>query len=184
MAADRPDLFQELERVPDLAERILEESQALGEEFGRRRDWHSVLFLGSGPLYGLAQEGALKMIEMGGTPASAYHFLEVRHGPNAIIDSGTLVVGLLSQGGLRYELAVLRSLIQQQEATVIALSPTNDPQPFRAHSFAFGLSDFTQGLAYLPALQLLAYQRAVSRGIDPDRPPHLTPFVRLTPEGG
>ena len=39
------------------------------------------VFLGSGPLYGIAQEGALKLQEMSLSYTQAYHPMEYRHGP-------------------------------------------------------------------------------------------------------
>jgi glucosamine--fructose-6-phosphate aminotransferase (isomerizing) len=42
-----------------------------------------------------------------------------------------------------------------------------------------GLGEWERGALYLPPLQRMAYQRAVGKGLNPDRPTHLTAVVEL-----
>jgi fructoselysine-6-P-deglycase FrlB-like protein len=46
-------------------------------------------------------------------------------------------------------------------------------------ALAVHLDDDARCLLYLPFAQALAYHRAVGAGLDPDRPRHLSPVVRL-----
>ena len=55
-----------------------------------------VYVLGTGDLWGLAMEGALKLKETSLTESEAFQTLEFRHGPQSMVDESTLVVGLLS----------------------------------------------------------------------------------------
>lgn len=162
--------------------RIMGEAQRLAESLGSAHAFTKFVFLGSGPLYGLANEAMLKSKEMSLTSTEAFHFMEFRHGPISAVDEHTLVVGLLSEEGRDYELAVLGDL-QSLGAHVIALANGNAPEWANSVDDAFvfqtHLSSIWYAPFYLPFLQLLAYYRAISKGLDPDHPIHLQAVVEL-----
>src|SRR5437763_687033 len=56
--------------------------------------YHNVLFLGRGPSYAVAREGALKLKEVAYRHAEAMPAGEMKHGPIALIDGDTLSVVL------------------------------------------------------------------------------------------
>jgi glucosamine--fructose-6-phosphate aminotransferase (isomerizing) len=120
--------------------------------------FRSLLYLGAGPRYGLALEGALKVGEMSLTPAVAFHPLELRHGPIALVGEGTLAVLLIGEAD-RSASGALAEEIEARGAIVLRLE---EELPAAA----------------LP-LQLLGYHRALARGIDCDAPPTLSRYVRL-----
>jgi glucosamine--fructose-6-phosphate aminotransferase (isomerizing) len=136
----------------------------------------AVTFLGSGPFAGLAREGAIKTIEMSLTPADAMPFLEVRHGPNALVGPGVSVVGLVSPGSAAAELRVLRELASQGAETS-ALVPAGVDVVAPLFCAPPGLTESLLPFAYLPVLQLLALGRAKARSIDPNAPPHVRHYV-------
>lgn len=143
--------------------------------------WTRPVFLGSGAMFPLAREGSLKMIEIAGVPSFAYPFLEVRHGPNAVIDGETLVVGLIGQGTAEAESAVLADL-KTQGAAVAVLGGDETVAPIDGIvRFGFGTVPHASLLAfqYLPLLQLLALYRSIATGVDADRPAHVQTFVRV-----
>lgn len=131
-------------------------------------------FLGSGPRYGLACEAMLKMKEMSLTHAEAFHPMEFRHGPKAMVDEQTAVVGLLGDAGYAEEKAVLDEM-RQLGATTITIS--SHPEA----DFSVANAAYPLGLVrYLPPVQWMAYFRAVKKGLDPDRPRHLEQVVQLS----
>jgi glucosamine--fructose-6-phosphate aminotransferase (isomerizing) len=130
------------------------------------------VFLGAGPLYGIACEGALKLMEMSLNPAQAFHPMEYRHGPVSLIDNGSLVV-LLYRKGTSAEEAVLAAELQAKGARIIGFGgPGNLTIGAAADRPA-------SALALLPALQLLGERVALSRNIDTESPRHLTKVVVL-----
>ena len=141
--------------------------------------WERIVYLGSGPYYGLACEGMLKAKEMGLAWSEAYHFPELRHGPLALVDERTLVIGLLSDAGGRVEQAVLADA-RELGAITLAIGD-QPPDDLARHTIALrtGLSDQARGALYLLPLQLLAVELAHARGLDPDAPRHLQPAVVL-----
>jgi glutamine---fructose-6-phosphate transaminase (isomerizing) len=144
-------------------------------------DWNQAFFLGGGPLYGVAVETTLKLMEM--SLSSAYHTLEVRHGPRSIIGESTLVVGLGSLRGAPHERQVL---VELAEETLLAFTPRDGwDLSGIAKEIALGdrVPEHALGLLYLPLLQLLAYHRALHNGVNPDESRNLTSYIEL-PEGG
>lgn len=130
------------------------------------------VFLGAGPLYGVACEGALKLMEMSINPAQPFHPMEFRHGPVSLIDAGSLVVQLYSAGTAADE-AVLTAELQAKGARVIGFGGPGD--------IAIGEAVDTSAAALrvLPALQLLGEKVALARNIDTETPRHLTKVVVL-----
>jgi glucosamine--fructose-6-phosphate aminotransferase (isomerizing) len=136
-----------------------------------------VFFLGSGPRYGLASEASLKLKEMSQTVSEPFHFFEFRHGPISMVDCNTLVVGLVSEGGYRYEMDVLRE-VQGLGGRTLAIGEKGTDIELNS-----GVAEYARNVLYLPVLQLFAYYRAVANGKNPDSPQHLTAFVKLNLDG-
>ncbi len=169
-----------LEGLPLIGNWLLQEKAELARQLGEELAWQRFFFLGSGPNYGVVCEAMLKMKEMSLSYSEAFHFLEFRHGPKSMVDGSTLVVGLISQGGREQEIAVLKEM-QGLGATILVLADYDFGLEEFAHVVAFnsGTSDWARGVLHLPVLQLMAYYRAMAKGLDPDRPTHLDAVVRL-----
>ncbi|PYE82437.1 SIS domain-containing protein [Pseudoroseicyclus aestuarii] len=147
--------------------------QALDAEPGLIEGCTHHVFLGAGPLYGIACEGALKLMEMSINPAQAFHPMEFRHGPISLTDERTLAVMLYAaEGGA--EQAALAAELEAKGARVLGLGGPG--------TLALGTApegDLRQGLRVLPALQLLGEKVALLKGIDTETPRHLTKVVLL-----
>ena len=181
---DNAELADALRRVPDLLPGLLDRWEPVVQR-AAEADWDSAVFLGGGPLYGVAVEATLKLTEMSLSSAVAYHTLEVRHGPRSIIDESTLVVGLGSLRGAPYERQVLAELAEETPH-VLAFTPGDgwDLSELAAEIPLGGrIPEHALGLLYLPLLQLLAYHRALHKGVNPDESRNLTSYIEL-PEGG
>ena len=181
---DDAELADALRRVPDLLPGMLDRWEPVVKR-AAEADWDSAVFLGGGPLYGVAVEATLKLTEMSLSSAVAYHTLEVRHGPRSVIDERTLVVGLGSLRGAPYERQVLAELAEETPH-VLAFTPGDgwDLSELAAEIPLGGrIPDHALGLLYLPLLQLLAYHRALHKGVNPDESRNLTSYIEL-PEGG
>ncbi|GAB4570243.1 MAG: glucosamine-6-phosphate deaminase [Anaerolineae bacterium] len=180
-AAGDDGFLREVEQLPAAVRRLLDEHATLAESLGRDLSIERIFFLGTGACYGLACEAMLKMKEMSLTYAEAFHFMEFRHGPKSMVDDRTLVIGLVSDRTRAQELAVLREM-KELGARVLALTETAiDEDEGLDHVIAFESrsSDLARGPLYLPVLQLMAYHRAMEKGLNPDRPQNLEAVVYL-----
>jgi glucosamine--fructose-6-phosphate aminotransferase (isomerizing) len=180
LAGQQSDILDRLSRLPSVGERLMRENETMAQSLGQDLNITQVFFLGSGPRYGLACEGMLKLKEMSLTTSEAYHFLEFRHGPKSMVDAQTLVVGLLSDAAREPEMAVLREM-KGLGAKTLVLSESRDDLAWADHLVGFesGLPEVCQLPLYLPVLQLFAYHRAVGKGLNPDAPRHLDAVVQL-----
>lgn len=150
--------------VQSLGQAVLDQLDTLVRPWGHGTDWSLFVFLGTGPLFPLAREGALKLTETALEAAEAYITLEVRHGPLARFDPHTLVVLLGSPRQAKAEARLVADL-NALGASVWHLQPAGP--------------EIDLAYLYAPQLQWLALQRALSKGLDPDRPRHLTRHVDL-----
>jgi glutamine---fructose-6-phosphate transaminase (isomerizing) len=184
LLADDAKLADALRRLPDLLPALLERWEPVVQG-AAEADWNQAFFLGGGPLYGVAVEATLKLMEMSLSSAVSYHTLEVRHGPRSTIEGRTLVVGLGSLRGAPHERQVLAELAEETPH-VLAFTPGDGWDLSEiAKEIALGdrVPEHALGLLYLPLLQLLAYHRALHNGVNPDESRNLTSYIEL-PEGG
>ncbi len=175
-------LMNELERVPDMIEQVLETDKRIAEitaKYVHRDNW---LFLGRGYNYPTAMEGALKLKEISYIHAEGMPAAEMKHGPIALIDEGMPVVFIANQGN-QYD-KVLSNIeeVRARGGHVIAVATEGDKQ----------IETLAEDVLYVPAveeclspmvtvvpLQLLAYHAALLRGHDVDKPRNLAKSVTV-----
>ena len=172
-AARRNDLINVLHELPAFGHKYIRRVNLMMEPLGSDSRFSQFYFLGSGTLYGLASEGSLKMKEMSLSISEPFHFLEFRHGPMSMAGNGTMIVGLLSEQNQQHEQAVLDEM-NQLGAKTLSLGEKESTIAFQS-----GFPEPLRGVLYLPPLQLIAYHRAISRGLDPDHPRNLSAVVRV-----
>lgn len=162
--------------------RLFADYHSLARQLGEDSSIEQFFFLGSGFLYGIAQEAMLKMKEMSISYSEAFHVLEFRHGPMSMVNAQSLIVGLISPEACQQEAAVLRQM-HGQGAKVLAISEADYGLNLAAWShfvhLQSGLPAWARPVVYLPVLQLMAYYRAMARGKNPDLPENLVPVIVL-----
>jgi glucosamine--fructose-6-phosphate aminotransferase (isomerizing) len=171
--SDRADLFDELSRLPGLAQSLISNSLILTQSLAQDSTLDRFYFLGSGPRYGLACELSLKMKEMSLSHSEPFHFMEFRHGPKSMVTTNTLIVGLVSESNRPHEVAVLNDL-RTMGARILSIGEREVDVAFDS-----GLAEAVRGGLYLPAGQLLGFERALHNGLNPDRPNNLDAVVKL-----
>jgi len=169
----RADLFGSLAQLAEPARRVIADSHSLVSGLANDRSIDRFYFLGSGSRYGLAAELSLKMKEMSLSHSEPFHFMEFRHGPKSMITTSALVVALLSESNRAAEQAVVDEM-QSMGAQVLTLAEQDARVVFQSP-----LPETLKNILYLPAGQLLAFERSLSKGLDPDRPNNLDAVVRL-----
>ncbi|HVM70657.1 MAG TPA: SIS domain-containing protein [Anaerolineales bacterium] len=170
----RLDLFDALARLPEAGRRVLAQALPLAKEIGPDASLERFYWLGSGPRYGLACELSLKMKEMSLSHSEPFHFMEFRHGPKSMVTPASLVIGLRSTANRSSESAVLEEM-KGMGGRTLELAEADAPFQFKT-----GLDEAIQNVLYLPVGQLIAFERARSKGLDPDRPTNLDSVVKLS----
>jgi len=171
--AGREELLTSMAGLPAVGQKLITQFATLARTLGRNLDLDRFYFLGSGPRYGLACEVNLKMKEMTLTHSEPFHFFEFRHGPMSMVTESAAVIGLLSDENRARETAVLQEMAELGGLTFSLAENDADV------SFKSGLPEAVRNVLYLPILQLVAYFRSTSKGLNPDRPSNLTAVVEL-----
>jgi glutamine---fructose-6-phosphate transaminase (isomerizing) len=171
--AERNELVDSMRKLPEVGNQLIDRYETPAKELGSNLDFDRFYFLGSGIRYGLACEVNLKMKEMTLTHSEPFHFLEFRHGPMSMVNEKAVVLGMLSDSNRPHEAKVL-SEMKKLGGTVLSLGEQDADL-----SFESGLPESVRGVLYLPVLQLMAFYRSVTKGLNPDRPNNLTSVVRL-----
>ena len=153
--------------------------QQLAEDFAEKEH---TLFLGRGPMWPVAMEGALKLKEISYIHAEAYAAGELKHGPLALIDEDMPVVVVApnnelldklksnmqvvrARGGQLYVFADREAGIESEDGVTVIEMPHADR--------------LISPVVYTVPLQLLAYHVAVLKGTDVDQPRNLAKSVTV-----
>lgn len=180
--ADYKRYIDELLKLPDKIQRILDEKeriQWLANKFSHTRD---VFFIGRGLDYGISMEGSLKLKEISYIHSEAYAAGELKHGTISLVEDGVLVVGVATQPEL-YEKEISNLVeVRSRGATVLGLTQYGNYNMEDIADFTIYVPKtndyFTTSLAVIP-LQLLAYYISVSKGLDVDKPRNLAKSVTV-----
>lgn len=144
-------------------------------------DFNRIVYLGNIALKGVAQESALKMLELtAGKVATMYDSqLGFRHGPKSIIDDNTLTVAYLSDDDYRrrYELDLIKEMSGQRKGNKIAVVYSKDCEEVKElvdYTIQFNVGEAMEnimlGLDFILFAQTLAVMKSLSMGITPDNP--------------
>ena len=174
---------KQMAHVPEQVDHVLKldrQIQAWAEQF---KDKHHALFLGRGPTFPVAMEGALKLKEISYIHAEAYAAGELKHGPLALVDADMPVVAVAPNNAL---LEKLKSNLQEVRARGGQLYVFADPSTgFKSEPgievmlMPEHIEALQAPLVYTVPLQLLAYHVAVLRGTDVDQPRNLAKSVTV-----
>ena len=144
-------------------------------------DFDRIVYLGNIALKGVAQESALKMLELtAGKVATMYDSqLGFRHGPKSIINDNTLTVAYLSDDPYRrrYELDLIKEMAGQRKGNKIAVVYNTDCEEVKEladYTIQFNVGEAMEnvmlGLDFIMFAQTLAVMKSLSMGITPDNP--------------
>jgi glucosamine--fructose-6-phosphate aminotransferase (isomerizing) len=156
------------------------EIRLIAEEVAEAQD---VLFLGRGPMYPLALEGALKLKEISYIHAEGYASGELKHGPIALIDRLVPVVVLAPRDALFDKTVSNMQEVMARHGKVLLIT---DARGAAAASEGVWkvlvmptVPDLIAPILYAIPAQLLAYHTAVAKGTDVDQPRNLAKSVTV-----
>jgi glucosamine--fructose-6-phosphate aminotransferase (isomerizing) len=182
-AAEEKRLVGVLMEAPRLiAESInLEEAvQAIAHDVAKARD---VLYLGRGPMYPMALEGALKLKEISYIHAEGYAAGELKHGPIALVDEQTPIVILAPFDSYFEKSASNMSEVMARGGQVVFITdPEGErhaPAGAKVVVTAPKCDPLIAPLVLSAPIQLLAYHVAVQKGADVDQPRTLAKSVTV-----
>jgi glucosamine--fructose-6-phosphate aminotransferase (isomerizing) len=174
------EIIEELSELPAKVEQVLETVEPLRELTRTLKDSQSILFLGRHVGYPTALEGALKLKELAYMHAEGFAGGELKHGPIALIDTGTPVVALMPPENsiLAEKMASNIQEVKARGAVIIAISEFE----FKSADHLIRIPlvhEFLQPVLSVVPLQVIAYEMAIARGNDVDQPRNLAKSVTV-----
>ncbi|SLN58151.1 glutamine--fructose-6-phosphate transaminase (isomerizing) [Pseudooctadecabacter jejudonensis] len=172
-----------IKSVPAMMSQALalgEQSNAVSRKLAEARD---ILFLGRGPMYALAHEGALKLKEISYIHAEAYASGELKHGPIALVDEHVPVIVMAPRDALFDKTISNMQEVMARGGRVLLITDAQG-----AKEAGPGVWDtilmpeidpFVAPILYAIPAQLLAYHTAVAKGTDVDQPRNLAKSVTV-----
>lgn len=133
------------------------------------REASSVFVLGRGLGLGAAQEAALKLKETSALHAEAFSAAEVRHGPMALVGEGFPILAFGGEGPAGASVREAAAEFRARGARVLLADPSapdSDLPALAAHPAI-------EPILTIQAFYRMASDLALTRGRDPDAPPHL-----------
>ena len=152
---------------------------ALSERFA---DKHHALFLGRGPMWPVAMEGALKLKEISYIHAEGYPAGELKHGPLALVDDDMPVIAVAPNNDLLEKLQSNLQEVRARGGELFVFADAAAPFPAEQGVTVIGIPhvpDIVAPIVYVVPLQLLSYHVAVLKGTDVDQPRNLAKSVTV-----
>jgi glutamine---fructose-6-phosphate transaminase (isomerizing) len=182
-AATLRDRLQALRAVPGLMNAALALSDPIAkvaEDLGKAQD---ILFLGRGPMFPLALEGALKLKEISYIHAEGYASGELKHGPIALIDAAVPVIVLAPKDALFDKTVSNMQEVMARKGKVLLLSDAGGVEIAGQGTWKTltlpTVDPHWAPILYAVPAQLLAYHTAIAKGTDVDQPRNLAKSVTV-----
>ena len=173
-------LLTEVPAAMNAAMAAEETISSLSQTLSKARD---ILYIGRGPDYPMALEGALKLKEISYIHAEGYAAGELKHGPIALIDEKVPVI-VIAPSGPRFEKTV--SNMQEVMARGGQVYLLSDAAGLAEHGAGIAgtilmpsVDPFISPLISAVPIQLLAYHVALAKGTDVDQPRNLAKSVTV-----
>ena len=176
-SSDTDLLKKELLSIPKLMEDIMKDTEAYHMLAKEMMHVHDLYYIGRGNDYHTAMEGSLKLKEISYIHSEAYPAGELKHGPIALIDNETYVMGIITDSktsektwsnleevksrGAKIILVTNQSIVADKVINIPYVNPILAPL-----------------LAVIP-LQFIAYYIAKEKGLDVDKPRNLAKSVTV-----
>ncbi len=168
-------VVQQAREVLTLEDRIEELAAGIADK-------HHALFLGRGPEFPIALEGALKLKEVSYIHAEGYAAGELKHGPLALVDEDLPVIVSASSNRLLEKLKGNLHEVRARGGQMVVFADRNvtldSGDGIEVVHLPIEHSIASPILQVLP-LQLLAYHVGVLRGTDVDQPRNLAKSVTV-----
>lgn len=145
------------------------------------KPWTRVVVLADSGPAGLAEEGSLAFKEICRRDSNHYHLLDVRHGPMVQIGPDTLVIALCSSGDWALQRALLEDLAPKTGHLLILDCGAHESETLPGDYIALPDcgNDDVRAVFALYCMQRLCFLHALNRGVDPDKPEGLDPWIKL-----
>jgi glucosamine--fructose-6-phosphate aminotransferase (isomerizing) len=183
LSADEIDrIMESLHRLPGMIEEVLKREKEVDEVAQALVAARDFFYLGRNVGFPVALEGALKLKELSYLHAEGYPAGELKHGPIALIEPGTVVVGVATRNPQWDKFRSNIAEVKSRGATIVLVANDGDERAEALADHVLWVPAADQLLAPvvdIVPLQLFAYRLARLHGHDVDRPRNLAKTVTV-----
>jgi len=180
--ADARSMLGAMGVLPDKVSAALDRASDVEAVAEAYRDSSSFIFLGRLVGYPVALEGALKLKELSYLRAEGFPAGELKHGPIALVEPGTVVIGVATRTPIWEKMMANVAEVKSRGATVVLVANDGDEETARQADAVLWVPEteylFSPIVDVVP-LQLFAYSLARLHGHDVDRPRNLAKVVTV-----
>ncbi len=175
-------LLKELDELPQKAEAILKQNEAIKKLAKKYAGYRDFLYIGRGYGYPCALEGSLKLKEVSYIHAEGFAAGEMKHGPLAMIEPDFPTFAIATDSPLLEKTYSNIEEIRARKGKVLAVATEGNK----------AIGKLADDVIYIPktleqtspilvaiAMQLFAYHVAVEKGYDVDKPRNLAKSVTV-----
>lgn len=181
-----------LEEYESYLDKIYSLSEKIGKMFFNKekiekiaqevKDKKNGFYIGRGIDEKITREGSLKMKEITYIHTEAFPAGELKHGPIALIEEGTMIVVVSTQRDMVEKVASNIKELKARGAFVISVTKADYKEILDVSDRVILIDDIDDMVAPLLSmipLQLLSYYTAVAKGLDVDKPRNLAKSVTV-----
>jgi glucosamine--fructose-6-phosphate aminotransferase (isomerizing) len=176
------EILNAMEALPGLVAEALARVGDVDDVAAKLTDARDFFFLGRHVGFPIALEGALKLKELAYLRAEGYPAGELKHGPIALIEPGTVVVGVATRNPLWEKMLSNVAEVRSRGATVILVADDGDEESAAEADHVLWVpptEPLLSPVVGVVPMQQLAYRLARLHGHDPDRPRNLAKTVTV-----
>lgn len=185
---------QDILNLPKLVENQLKNTDYIKEISNKSYKNHDIYFIGRGQDYAVALEGSLKLKEISYIHSEAYASGELKHGPIALIENNTLVLGIATNPVTapktmsNIEEVIARGadtiFITNQNSTTDELSENKSITKSDIEKVHYlievpEINTFLSPISTIIPMQLFAYYIAKAKNLDVDKPRNLAKSITV-----
>lgn len=172
----------ELQQIPELIEKMLAHKENIQFFASRYFNAGDMYFIGRNVDYAASLEASLKLKEISYIHSEAYAAGELKHGPISLIEDGTLVIALATDGRLFDKMMSNIREVKARGAVVLGLAIEDRTEIAGQTDMVFYIPKISPfmlpSLSVIP-MQLFAYYVASMKGCDIDKPRNLAKSVTV-----
>ena len=160
---------------------LIESGEAIFENYAKvLKEKHDCYFIGRSLDYASVLEGALKLKEVSYVHADAYIAGELKHGPIALIEPGTVVIAVATQPHVAAKtISNIQETIARGAEVILFTVEGQEVSGVENIYYLPDINPLLQSVLVAIPLQLIAYHTACIKGCDVDKPRNLAKSVTV-----
>ena len=175
-------ILKELKTLPKKVEELVKNDESIKEFAHEIKDSKSLFYIGRSLDYATSIEAALKLKEVSYIHTEAFAAGELKHGTISLIEEGTPVIAIMTQGNLLDKTLSNVEEVKSRGAKVFSITSKDDSRIRKVSEKTLVLPetiDILYPILSVIPTQLMAYYTSIAKGIDVDKPRNLAKSVTV-----